>query len=72
MPSPACFDLKALRRAAIDHGDTSAAAIARRLGMPYGTVIRWTSGRAAPSGPALAAIERAYGLTPAQLYPADA
>ncbi|MGA5084057.1 helix-turn-helix domain-containing protein [Streptomyces pseudogriseolus] len=67
------FDAKALRVAALaKKNDTTAAAIARRIGIPYGTVIRWTSGRSVPAGPALAAIERAYGVTAADLFPADA
>ncbi|MGC0205260.1 helix-turn-helix domain-containing protein [Streptomyces levis] len=64
------FDLKALRVAAIERNDTTAAAIARRTGIPYPTVIRWTSGKGVPAGPALAAIERAYGITAARLFPA--
>ncbi|GGW68241.1 helix-turn-helix domain-containing protein [Streptomyces griseoloalbus] len=66
------FDLTALRVSALDKGDTTAAAISRRIGVPYATVIRWTSGRGVPAGPALAAIERAYGITPARLFPVDA
>ncbi|MGW4727632.1 helix-turn-helix transcriptional regulator [Streptomyces shenzhenensis] len=61
-----------LRTAAAAKGDNSVAAISRRLHTPYATVIRWTSGRSIPAGPALAAIERAYGVTPAALFPADA
>jgi hypothetical protein len=66
------FDLKALRVAALDKGDTTTAAISRRTGIPYATVIRWTSGRGIPAGPALATIERTYGVTAGDLFPADA
>ncbi|MYY08796.1 XRE family transcriptional regulator [Streptomyces sp. SID4919] len=66
------FTVTPLRTAAAAHGDHSAAAIARRIGAPYPSVIRWTSGRSVPAGPALALIERAYGVTPAALFPADA
>ncbi|MGW6518581.1 helix-turn-helix domain-containing protein [Streptomyces sp. NPDC054962] len=61
-----------LRTAAASKGDNSVAAIARRLRTPYATVIRWTSGSSTPGGPALAVIERTYGVTPAALFPADA
>ncbi|NEC25165.1 helix-turn-helix transcriptional regulator [Streptomyces sp. SID8111] len=66
------FDAKALRRAALERGDTTAAAIARRTGIPYATVVRWTSGRGIPAGPALATLERTYGVTAAGLFPVDA
>jgi hypothetical protein len=66
------FDPKPLRSAAAAKGDNSTAAISRRLHAPYATVIRWTSGRSVPAGPALASIERAYGITAAALFPADA
>ncbi|MFE1070961.1 hypothetical protein ACFW5W_06995 [Streptomyces sp. NPDC058783] len=66
------FDPRPLRSAAAAKGHTKVTAIARELGLPYGTVITWTQGRCAPAGPALAAIERAYGVTPAALFPADA
>ncbi|MFJ7337844.1 helix-turn-helix domain-containing protein [Streptomyces sp. NPDC101116] len=58
--------------AALNQDDTTAAAISRRTGVPYATVIRWTSGRGVPAGPALAALERAYGITAARLFPGDA
>lgn len=61
-----------LRAAAAALGDTTAVAIAERLETPYVTVRRWTSGRGVPSGPSLADIERIYGVTSAQLFPADA
>ncbi|MDW4905061.1 hypothetical protein RB628_06800 [Streptomyces sp. ADMS] len=66
------FDPKPLRSAAASVGDNSSAAIARKLNTPYATVIRWTSGRSVPAGPALASIERTYGVTAAALFPADA
>jgi transcriptional regulator with XRE-family HTH domain len=66
------FDPRPLRSAAAAKGHNKVAAIARELGLPYGTVITWTQNRSAPGGPALAAIERAYGVTAAQLFPADA
>ncbi|MFB7899951.1 helix-turn-helix domain-containing protein [Streptomyces xiamenensis] len=57
-----------LLRAATALGDRSAADMARRLDVPYLAVYRWITGRAAPSSAGLAAIERAYGLTPADQY----
>ncbi|MFD3829700.1 hypothetical protein [Streptomyces sp. NPDC058621] len=48
-------------------GDTSPAAMAARLGVPYLTAYRWATGRNQPSPAGLAAIERAYGLTSAAL-----
>ncbi|GAA3237102.1 helix-turn-helix transcriptional regulator [Streptomyces lavendulae] len=48
-------------------GDNSTADMARRMGLPYLTVYRWTTGRNAPGPAGLAAIERAYGLTTAAL-----
>jgi hypothetical protein len=66
------FDPIPLRTAAAAKGDNTTAAISRRLGAPYVTVLRWTSGRSVPAGPALAEIEREYGVTPAKLFPADA
>ncbi|MGW2591991.1 helix-turn-helix domain-containing protein [Streptomyces sp. NPDC001515] len=66
------FDPRPLRSAAAAAGDSTVVAIAERIGIPYVSVRRWTSGRGEPKGPALAAIERAYGITPAALYPSDA
>jgi DNA-binding transcriptional regulator YdaS (Cro superfamily) len=65
------FNPRPLRAAAAELGDNTAVAIAARLNCPYATVRRWTSGRGIPAGPALAAIERTYGVTPAALFPAD-
>ncbi|MGW3711381.1 hypothetical protein ACWDN6_14690 [Streptomyces albogriseolus] len=66
------FDPKPLRVAAAAKGDNSVAAISRRLAAPYATVIRWTNGSSTPAGPALATIERTYGVTAGDLFPADA
>ncbi|GAA5056303.1 helix-turn-helix transcriptional regulator [Streptomyces similanensis] len=66
------FDPKPLRVAAAAVGDNTTAAIARKLNAPYGTVIRWTSGRTIPDGPNLAAIQRTYGVTAADLFPVGA
>ncbi|MFJ5999622.1 helix-turn-helix domain-containing protein [Streptomyces sp. NPDC092370] len=66
------FDPIPLRTAAAAKGDNTTAAISRRLNAPYQTVIRWTSGRSTPAGPALADIERTYGVTAAALFPGDA
>ncbi|MEV4966695.1 hypothetical protein AB0886_09845 [Streptomyces sp. NPDC024062] len=63
------FNPRALRVAAAEAGDNSVVAIAARLELPYVTVRRWTSAAGQPNGPALAAIERVYGVTPAALYP---
>ncbi|MET8399611.1 helix-turn-helix domain-containing protein [Streptomyces sp900116325] len=70
--TPVRFNPRPLRAAAAALGDNTAVSIAARLNTPYVTVQRWTSGRGIPAGPALAAIERAYGITPADLFPADA
>jgi transcriptional regulator with XRE-family HTH domain len=51
------------------HRNRTLTSIADRLGVPYGTLRRWTSGRNVPNGPALARIERTYGVTAAQLWP---
>ncbi|MFH8530501.1 hypothetical protein ACH4GE_19025 [Streptomyces tendae] len=64
------FDPRPLRSAAAAKGHNTVAAIAREIGSPYNTVIRWTQGRGTPGGHALAAIERSYGVTPAALFPA--
>ncbi|MFF9284832.1 helix-turn-helix domain-containing protein [Streptomyces griseosporeus] len=69
---PARFDPAPLRNAAAQRGHYNVTAIARELGLPYQTVIRWTAGRNVPGGPALAAIERAYGVTAAALFPVNA
>ncbi|MEV5086839.1 helix-turn-helix domain-containing protein [Streptomyces griseoincarnatus] len=67
------FNPKPLRLAAATrHEDYSVPAIARRLSLPPATVYRWTSGRGVPSGESLAVIERTYGVTAADLFPADA
>jgi transcriptional regulator with XRE-family HTH domain len=67
------FDVKLLRHTAVaKHDDYRIGDIARRLGVPPANVSRWATGHSVPSGPALAAIERAYGITAAQLFPADA
>ncbi|MGW2130419.1 helix-turn-helix domain-containing protein [Streptomyces coelicoflavus] len=66
------FDPRPLRTAAAAKGHNTVAAIAREIGSPYNTVIRWTQGRGTPAGPTLATIERAYGVTAAALFPADA
>lgn len=66
------FNPRPLRAAAAALGDNTAVAIATRLGAPYATVRRWTSGRGIPAGPALATIERTYGVTPASLFTEDA
>ncbi|WP_406014362.1 helix-turn-helix domain-containing protein [Streptomyces sp. NBC_00984] len=63
------FDPRPLRAAAAARGDNTVTAIAARLGAPYPTVRRWTSGRGEPKGATLAAIQRIYGVTPASLYP---
>ncbi|MEV0444790.1 helix-turn-helix transcriptional regulator [Streptomyces spectabilis] len=70
MPIP--FNTIALRTAAAAKGDNTTADIARRLGTPYGTVVRWTSGRGRPSSPAVAAMERTYGVTASELFPENA
>ncbi|MFH8403764.1 helix-turn-helix domain-containing protein [Streptomyces sp. NPDC018019] len=57
----------ALRAAATKRGDHTPAAMARRMGVPYLAAYRWATGRHAPSPAGLAAIERAYGLTAADL-----
>ncbi|MYR46637.1 helix-turn-helix transcriptional regulator [Streptomyces sp. SID5910] len=62
------FDPRPLRSAAAAKGHNTVADIAREIGAPYNTVIRWTQGRGTPSGPALADIERSYGVTPAALF----
>ncbi|MFD7510170.1 hypothetical protein ACFV5N_12630 [Streptomyces sp. NPDC059853] len=56
-----------LLRVAHARGDRSAADIARRLDVPYLAAYRWTTGRATPGPAGLAAIERVYGLTSADL-----
>ncbi|MGC0427650.1 hypothetical protein RKD32_004005 [Streptomyces sp. SAI-195] len=66
------FDPRPLRSAAAAKGHNSVAAIAREIDAPYQTVVRWTQGRSAPAGPALATIERTYGVTAAALFPVDA
>lgn len=62
----------ALLDAAHAAGDATTAEIAARLGVPYQSAYRWTTGRNAPGPGGLAAIERAYGLTPAALFGAAA
>ncbi|MFD9813737.1 helix-turn-helix domain-containing protein [Streptomyces sp. NPDC059080] len=49
-------------------GDTSDAAVARRLGIDPSTAWRLRKGRSLPNGQTLARIEAAYGLTAAELY----
>ena len=53
-------------------GDLTAEAIARRLGVSPVTAWRLRTGVGLPSARTLAAIERAYGLTPAQLFRTEA
>ncbi|MEU7046070.1 helix-turn-helix transcriptional regulator [Streptomyces varsoviensis] len=53
-------------------GDHTPAAMARRMGVAYLAAYRWATGRNAPSPSGLAAIERTYGLTPADLMRKDA
>lgn len=57
----------ALMSAAHAKGDHNPAAMAQRMGVPYLTAYRWATGRNKPGPAGLAAIERAYGLTPAAL-----
>ncbi|MDK0520347.1 hypothetical protein [Streptomyces sp. ML-6] len=64
------FDPRPLRTAAAACGDNQVTQIAARLRAPYSTVRRWTGGQGEPNGPALANIERTYGVTAASLYPA--
>lgn len=66
------FNPRPLRVAAAALGDNTSVAIATRLGAPYATVRRWTSGNGIPAGRHLATIERTYGITPAVLFPEDA
>ncbi|MGD3111773.1 helix-turn-helix domain-containing protein [Streptomyces sp. YGL11-2] len=61
----------ALVTAARTKGDRTPADMARRMGMPYLAVYRWATGRHAPGPSGLAAIEKAYGLTPADLMRED-
>ncbi|MCM2420277.1 helix-turn-helix transcriptional regulator [Streptomyces sp. RKAG293] len=61
----------ALLAAAHRAGDQTPADMARRMGLPYLAVYRWATGRHAPSPNGLAAIERTYGLTPADLMRED-
>ncbi len=61
----------ALVAAAQATGDHTPADMARRMGMPYLTVYRWATGRHVPGPSGLAAIERAYGLTAADLMRED-
>lgn len=61
------YSPEALISAAEERGDHTAADMARRLGVPYLAVYRWVTGRNSPGPAGLAAIERAYGLTPAAL-----
>lgn len=53
-------------------GDLTDAAIARRLGVNPSTAWRLRNARTVPATSTLAAIERAYGLTPAQLFRTEA
>ncbi|MDN3056210.1 helix-turn-helix transcriptional regulator [Streptomyces sp. SRF1] len=57
----------ALLAAAQNAGDRTPADMARRMGVPYLAAYRWATGRHAPSPSGLAAIERTYGLTAADL-----
>ncbi|MFF2922759.1 helix-turn-helix domain-containing protein [Streptomyces celluloflavus] len=57
----------ALLAAAYAAGDRNPADMARRMGVPYLAVYRWATGRNSPGPAGLAAIERTYGLTPADL-----
>lgn len=50
-------------------GDTSDAKVARRLGINPATAWRLRKGVSRPSSATLARIERAYGLTAADLMP---
>ncbi|MGW7431832.1 helix-turn-helix domain-containing protein [Streptomyces sp. NPDC054861] len=61
-----------LRAAAEKAGDATPADMARRMGVPYLTVYRWVTGRNAPGPSGLAAIERTYGLTPADVMRGEA
>ncbi|MFE7115465.1 helix-turn-helix domain-containing protein [Streptomyces sp. NPDC057654] len=53
-------------------GDHTPADMARRMGVAYLTAYRWATGRTTPSPRGLAAIERTYGLTPADLMRQEA
>ncbi|MET9291147.1 helix-turn-helix transcriptional regulator [Streptomyces sp. NPDC003077] len=61
----------ALLVAAEGLGDRTPADMARRMGVPYLAAYRWATGRHAPNPSGLAAIERAYGLTAADLMRED-
>ncbi|MFD8545038.1 helix-turn-helix domain-containing protein [Streptomyces sp. NPDC059649] len=50
-------------------GDTTDAAVARRLGINPATAWRLRKGVSRPSSATLARIERAYGITAAELLP---
>lgn len=62
----------ALLDAARKAGDRTPADMARRMKVPYLAAYRWATGRHAPSPSGLAAIERTYGLTSADLMREDA
>ena len=49
-------------------GDTTSADVARRLGVDPATAWRLRRGITRPSSSTLASIERAYGLTAAELF----
>lgn len=53
--------------AAEAHGDSTCAEMARTLGVPYISAYRWYTGRNSPNAQGLAAIERAYGVTAAEI-----
>ncbi|WKU45999.1 helix-turn-helix transcriptional regulator [Streptomyces sp. VNUA116] len=62
----------ALVAAAQAKGDRTPADMARRMNVSYLAVYRWAKGKHVPGPAGLAAIERAYGLTPAELMREDA
>ena len=62
------YDHLRLRIAAASQCDHTAAAAARRLSCPYASVNRWWRGASPPDPAGLLAIQRAYGLTPMDLF----
>lgn len=61
------YDPRVLVGVAAARGDDRPARIAERVGMPYSSVYHWTRGRP-PGSAGLAAIQRAYGLTAAEMW----
>ncbi|ARF55976.1 helix-turn-helix domain-containing protein [Streptomyces gilvosporeus] len=62
------FDHARLLAALAAAGDTTDAKIAHRLGVNPSTAWRLRNGVTRPAARTLAAIERAYGVTAAELY----